>query len=155
MPDEIKKRWTLRAGGLDRYVKPGDNVRDKCDLLSFSHGIYADPTVAGSPRRVQIYDVSVMRETDAATPVFMRLCQTGETLHQVLIEMIAEKDGKEIYRLSYELLNAKVSRVNPGGSVHGPDYRPVEDVAFSFEKLRIRVTEGEQNGSAELKPTTP
>ncbi|MCB9893113.1 MAG: type VI secretion system tube protein Hcp [Planctomycetes bacterium] len=155
MSDEIKKQWTLKINGLDRFVKPGDSVRDKCELSSVSHGIFADQPMAGQPRRTQIYDLSVARETDAATPIFMRLCQTGEALPQVIVELVAEKDGKEIYRLTYELLNARISRVNTGGSVHGQDFRPYDDMAFTFEKMRMRVTEGEQNGSAELKPTSP
>ncbi|MCA8914319.1 MAG: type VI secretion system tube protein Hcp [Planctomycetes bacterium] len=155
MSDEIKKNWTLKVNGLDRHVKPGDSVRDKCELTSVSHGIYADQPMAGQPRRTQIYDLSVARETDAATPIFMRLCQTGEVLSQVIVELVAEKDGKEIYRLTYELLNARISRVNTGGSAHGPDFRPYDDMAFTFEKMRMRVTEGEQLGSAELKPNSP
>jgi type VI protein secretion system component Hcp len=115
----------------------------------------ADPPAAGAPRRVHMYDVSVVRFSDAATPVLMRLCQTGDTLNSVVVEVRAEKDGKELYRMAYELLNAKVSRINPGGSSGGMDYQPVEDVGFSFEKLRVSVTNGEQNGSAELRPNTP
>ena len=157
MSDEIKKTWIMRCIGLDRHVKPGDSVRDKCDVLSVNHGIYADPPTPGQPRRTQIYDFNVSRETDAATPIFMRLCQTGEALTQLVIEMVAEKDGKEIYRLTYDLQNARISRVNTGGSVHvhGADYRPMDDMGLTFEKLRMRVTEGEQAGSAELKPTAP
>ncbi|MBZ0136413.1 MAG: type VI secretion system tube protein Hcp [Planctomycetes bacterium] len=155
MSDEVKKSWIMRIQGLDRFARSGDNVRDKCDIMSFSHGIYADPPMSGSPRRVQLYDVSIVRETDAATPLLMRLCQTGDTLQQVTVEMRAEKDGKEIYRLVYELLNARISRLHPGGGIHGPDYRPVEDIGLSFEKLRIHVKEGEQQGSAELTPTSP
>jgi len=155
MSDEIKKTWTMHIPGLERFARAGDNVSEKCDMLSMSHGMYADPPVPGTPRRVQVYDVSVMRETDAATPVLMRLCQTGDTLQQVVIEMRAEKDGKEVYRLVYELLNAKIGRVNLGGSVHGFEYRPNEDLGISFEKLRIHVKEGEQQGSAELTPPSP
>lgn len=155
MSDEIKKTWTMRIQGLDRFVRSGDNVRDKCDIMSFSHGIYADPPMPGAPRRVQVYDLSVVRETDAATPILMRLCQTGDTLQSVIVEMRAEKDGKEVYRLVYELLNAKISRLHPGGSVHGQDFRPIEDVGISFEKIRVHVKEGEQQGSAELTPPSP
>lgn len=155
MSDEIKKTWTMRIQGLDRYLRSGDNVRDKCDILSFNHGIYAEPPMQGSPRRVHLYDLTVVRETDAATPILMRLCHTGDTLQSVSVELRAEKDGKEIYRLVYELLNARISRVNPGGSVHGSDYRPIEDVGISFEKLRVHTREGEQQGSAELTPPSP
>lgn len=155
MTDDIKQSWSMRINSLARFLKPGDNVSDKCDIMSFSHGLGAEPQAAGNPRRVYMYDVSVMRYSDAATPVLMRLCQTGESLNSVVIETRAEKDGKEIYRMTYELLNARVSRVNPSGSAGGPDYRPIEDVGFSFEKLRMNVAEGEQKGSAELTPPAP
>jgi type VI secretion system Hcp family effector len=156
MADEVKKFCSMRVVGLDRYVRQGDSVRDRFDIMSFNHGIYADPQIAGAPRRVQIYDVSAVRECDAATPIFMRLCQTGDALPSVTFEIRAEKDGKEIYRMTYELLNARVSRVNANASVHGGmEYRPFEDIAFTFEKLRINVTEGEQRGGTELKPSAP
>jgi type VI secretion system Hcp family effector len=155
MADEIKKFCTMRVIGLDRFLKQGDSVRDKSDVFSFNHGIYADPQMAGAPRRVQIYDVSAVRESDAATPIFMRLCQTGDMLSSVIFEMRAEKDGKEIYRMTYELLNARVSRVNASASLHSTEHHPVEDIAFTFEKLRINVTEGEQRGGTELKPSAP
>ncbi|MCA8910953.1 MAG: type VI secretion system tube protein Hcp [Planctomycetes bacterium] len=155
MTDDIKQSWTIRFNSLGRFLKSGDNVSDKCDILSFSHGMAAEPPAAGAPRRVHLYDVSVMRYSDAATPVLMRLCQTGDSLNSVVIEMKAEKDGKEIYRMAFEILNARVSRINPGGSAGGMDYKPVEDVGFTFEKLRVHVTHGEQNGSAELTPQSP
>jgi type VI secretion system Hcp family effector len=154
MPDEIKKFCTMRVVGLDRYLRQGDSVRDKFEIMSFNHGIFAEPQMAGAPRRVQIYDVSVVRECDAATPVFMRLCQTGDSLTSVTLELRVEKDGKEVYRMTHELLNARVSRVNASASMHtGMEYRPYEDIAFSFEKLRVNVTEGELRGGTELKPT--
>lgn len=155
MTDDIKQTWTLRFNSLGRFLKSGDNVGDKCEIMSFSHGMASDPQVAGSPRRVHMYDVSVVRYCDAATPVLMRLCQTGESLNSVVIEMRAEKDGKELYRMAFEILNARVSRINPGGSSGSMDYRPIEDIGFTFEKLRVFVTHGEQNGSAELTPPSP
>ncbi|MCA8918743.1 MAG: type VI secretion system tube protein Hcp [Planctomycetes bacterium] len=155
MSDEIKQSWSVRFNSLARFLKAGDSVSDKCDILSFSHGMSAEAQVAGSPRRVHMYDVSVVRYCDAATPVLMRLCQTGESLPSVVIEMRAEKDGKELYRMAFEILNARVSRINPGGSSGSMDYRPIEDIGFTFEKLRVNVTHGEQNGSAELTPPSP
>jgi type VI protein secretion system component Hcp len=155
MSNDVKKSWTMHIQGLDRYVRSGDSVRDKWDILSFNHGIYADPPVAGVPRRTQVFDMSIMRESDAATPVLMRLCQTGDILPVVLIEMRAEKDGKEIYRLTYELLNATIGRVNTSALMHSPDYRATEDIGIAFEKLRMKVVDGEQHAGAELTPSSP
>lgn len=155
MTDDVKKTWTMRMIGLDRFVKAGDSVRDKFEIINFSHGIYAEPVTAGNPRRVMLYDISIVRETDAATPVLMRLCQTGDALPQVFIELRVEKDGKEIYSFTYELINARITRMNTSGSSHGTDYRLYEDLGLSFEKIRSHVKDGETRGSAELTPPAP
>ena len=156
MSDEFKNIWTLKVTGLDRFLQPGDSIAQTFELLSFSHGIQEEPPTAGQPRRVSLYEFSAVRYCDPASPYFMRLCQTGDQLPQVVASMRSENDGKIVFLMRFELQNARVTGVRPGGSSgSGMDSRPVEEVCFRCEKMKVYVEQAEQRGSATLNPPRP
>lgn len=157
MTDEYKKTWTMRIVDFDRHLRPTDAHPGKFELQSFHVALYADQPMAGQPRNVHMSDAGISRESDAATPILMRLCHSGEVLPKVLIEMITEKDGVEVTRMTFELINATIATVSPGGSPHGmgPGVGMQESISMRYEKLKSSVIEGERKGGAELVAPTP
>ena len=157
MTDDYKKTWTMRIVDFDRHLRPTDAHPGKFELQSFHMGLYSDQPNSGQPRNVHMSDVSVMRESDAATPILMRLCHSGEVLPKVVIEMITEKDGVEVSRMTFELVNASIANISPGGSPHGtgPGIGMQETLSLRYEKLKSSVIEGERKGGAELVPPAP
>ncbi len=155
MSDEPTKKWSFKIADFDRYLRASDAVPSRFPLQSCSLGVYAEPLGSGQPRRANLYDVTVFRQCDAATPVLMRLCATGEVLHSVSLELVAEKDGTEVFRMSVEMINATISSVYPNGADMAPGFGMTESISFQYEKLRVIAVEGEKKGSADLTPQRP
>lgn len=155
MTDEPVKKWTLKIADFDRYLRPGDSVPSRFPVQSCSMGVAAEPPYNGQPRRTNVFDVSLVRNSDAATPILMRLCAAGEVLHSVTIELVAEKDGTEVFRMSIEMINAVINSVYPNGSEFSSGFGLSESISFQYEKLRISAKEGEHKGGADMQQQRP
>ncbi len=151
MPDEITKQWRMRIPGLRNHALPGDSVPETTEFMSLSHGVHFDPGYAGGNSQVHVQDVNLFRYSDAATPVFMKLCATADPMPQVFLDLVTLKDGVEISRMEYELVNARVSSVAPGGSNSGPDGMS-EGLTLRFEKMKLRVVQGGSSSHVDLVP---
>lgn len=151
MSDEITKQWRMRVPGLRNHALPGDSVPETMEILSLSHGIHFDPGYAGSSPQVHVQDLNLYRYSDAATPVFMKLCATADPMPQVFFDLVTQKGGVEIARMEYELVNARVSSLSPGGSGGGPDGLS-EGLTLRFEKLKLRVVQGGNTSHVDLVP---
>lgn len=155
MSTDFKQTLTLNMPGLDQHARPGDSISTRCDVLSYYWGINATGRLAGAPRQVYISEISMTRYTDAGTPVLARLCQTGVTLPHVTLTVRSEKDGKTVFEMVMEMINARVCNVRPTGAAADSFSRPMEDLTFEFEKLKMNVTEGETRAGSELTPQNP
>lgn len=155
MSDEPVKKWSFKIVDFDRYLRPTDSLPSCFPVQSCSLGVAAEPPYAGNPRRANLFDINLIRQSDAATPVFMRLCAAGEVLHSVLLELVAEKDGTEVFRMNLELVNATINSVYPNGSDMAPGLGLTESLSFQYEKLRVMATEREKKGGADLTPQRP
>lgn len=141
--------------GLAQHALPGDNVPTEWDILSLSHGLHYDPGYAGQPARTQVQDLALMRNVDAATPVLLKLCATADPLPLVKLELVSSRDGVEIQRIEYELLDARVSMVSAAGSQYGGDQAMSESLTLRFVKMKMRVVQDGHRGHVDIVPPAP
>ncbi|MBX3474906.1 MAG: type VI secretion system tube protein Hcp [Planctomycetes bacterium] len=154
MADEISRKWRMSIPSLGNHALPGDNVPTEWDIWSVSHGLHYDPGYGGQAARTHVQDMALSRNVDAATPVLLKLCATADPLPLVKLELVAIKDGTEIQRIEYELIDARVSSVHPGGSAYGGDQAMMESLMLRFEKMKMRVTQGGHKGHVDVVPPT-
>jgi len=152
MADEVIRKWRMSVPSLANHALPGDNVPGEFEIHSVSHGLHYDPGYGGSPPRAHVQEMALTRGVDAATPVFLKLCATADPIPLVKLELLAHKDGVEISRIEYELIDARVTSIHPGGSAYGGDSFMSESLMLRFEKLKMRVVQGGHTGHVQVVP---
>ncbi len=139
---------------FDAFLKidgvPGESTDDKhkdwIEVLSFSWGV-AQPATgavstggARSAERADFQDFSVVKAIDKASPKLALYCANGTHIKEVKLEVCRATGDKQKY-LEYKMSDAIVSSVRPGGSAHGGETLPLEEVTFSYGKIEITYTE--------------
>jgi len=135
---------------FDAFLKlatiPGESTDDKhkdwIEILSYhwsasqatsgtasSHGAHAG-------QRVDIADFSLGKTIDKASPKLFLACCDGEHIGDVTIELCKAGGDKQKY-MTYKFTDVLVSSVRPGGSSHGGDALPLEEVSFRFSKVNM------------------
>jgi type VI secretion system secreted protein Hcp len=116
------------------------------ELLSFSHGMSQTTssvvsTAGGATSsRVNMQDFSIVKHFDKATPKLAEYCCTGKHIPSVKVE-ICRAGGDKLKYMEYKLSNAIVSSVRPGGTSHGGDDVPLEEISFNFGKIEWTYTQ--------------
>ena len=144
----------LKIDGVD-----GESQDDKhpkwIELLSFSHGMSQPPSVTASSAggassgRVNMQDFSIVKHLDSASPKLATACCTGQHIPNVKIE-VCRAGGDKLKYMEYKMTNVIVSSVRPGGSAHGGDEVPLEEVAFNFGKIEWTYTPQDRKTGAGL-----
>jgi len=138
---------------FDAYLKigtiPGESTDEKhkdwIQILSYSHsmaqagGNGASATGGRTAGSVDVHDFSVVKTLDKASPKLALACCNGEHLPHVTVELCRAGKDKQKY-MEYKLSDAVVSAVRPGGSAHGSDSLPLEEVSFRFSKIEWTYT---------------
>jgi len=143
---------------VDMFLKvdgiTGESVDDKhkgeLDVLSWSWGMSQSGTShlesGGGSGKVSVQNITVTKYVDAASPVLMLSCCTGEHVEQALLTV--RKAGESA--LEYIKLTMKdviVSSVSTGGS-SGED-RLTENIALNFAEFKIEYTPQKADGSSD------
>jgi type VI secretion system secreted protein Hcp len=122
-----------------------DKHKDWIEVLSYSHGL-SQPTTgsrssggAASAERCNHQDFSVVKTLDAASPKLALFCCNGKHIPKVQIELCRATGDKQKYML-YTLSDVIVSSVRPGGSAHGGETLPLEEVSFNYGKIEWTYT---------------
>lgn len=133
---------------FDAYLKidgiPGasqdDKHKDWIEVLSYSHGITqpaAGSRSAGAARaaeRCNHADLSIVKSLDIASPKLALFCCKGDHIKSVKLELCRATGDKTKY-MEYTLSDVIVSHVQPGGSAHGGEALPLEEVGFNYGKI--------------------
>lgn len=139
---------------FDAFLKidgiPGESTDDKhkewIEVLSFSHGV-SQPLAGGrstggaaSRERVDHSDFSIVKVLDKASPKLALFCCNGKHITEVKLELCRATGDKTKY-MEYKMSDVIVSGFRPGGSAHGGENLPLEEVAFNYGKIEWIYTE--------------
>jgi len=130
---------------FDSFIKIGDipgestDPEDWIQVLSF-HWSAAQPVnmQAGlsslTGGGVNLSEFSFVKKIDKASPKLFVACCKGDPIKK--IEFQCQKSvGKPQVYMKYTFENAMISAVRPGGSAHGSDDVPLEEVTFAYTKF--------------------
>ncbi len=118
------------------------------EILSFSWGV--NQPAAGSRNRgaraVEMgyaQEFSVTKTLDKGSPKLILACYGGTYIKQVKLELCRATGDKQKY-MEYKMSDVIISSVHPGGSAHGTETLPVEEVSFNFGKIDMAYTVTDQ-----------
>ncbi len=133
---------------FDAYIKIGDykgesgdnKHKDWIEVLSFHWGVSQSGTSSfgggGGAGRANVQDFSFVKRTDKASPVLFQSCCEGSHIKETTF-VIRKAGGAQLEYLTYKFSDALITRVSPGGSSHGADEIPLEEVSLNFAKCTI------------------
>lgn len=139
---------------FDAFIKidgiPGESTDDKhkdwIEILSYSMGI-SQPTsgsasTAGgaSSERAHFQDFSIVKALDKASPKIAQACASGTHVKEVKVEL-CRAGGDKVKYMEYKMSNCIISSFRPGGSAHGGETLPLEEVAFNYGKIEFTYTQ--------------
>jgi len=138
---------------FDAFLKistvPGESTDDKhkdwIELLSYSWGLSqaaSGSTSTGGARSAQRcdhQDFSIVKALDQASPKMFLACCKGEHIPEVTITLCRATGDKQKY-MEYKLTDVLISSVRPGGSAHGGETLPLEEVSFNYGKVELTYT---------------
>jgi len=139
---------------FDAFLKvdgiPGESTDDKhkdwIEVLSYHMGVSQPATGsrssggAASAERANFSDLSIVKALDKASPKLFLACAKGDHITKVTLELCRATGDKQSY-MKYDLSDVIVSSVRPGGSSHGAETLPLEEVAFNYGKIEKTYTE--------------
>jgi type VI secretion system secreted protein Hcp len=139
---------------FDAFLKvdgvPGESTDDKhkdwIEVLSFSFGATqpasgsASTAGGASAERVNIQDFSIVKALDKASPKLFEACCKGQHIKEVTVEL-CRAGGDKVKYMEYKMEEVIVSSVSPGGSSHGSETLPQEQVSFNFGKFKLIYTQ--------------
>lgn len=147
-PTKVKNLWVLRVPAWESGAPDDAVIPVEHDILSFTHALWT-PSAPGAAPEVQ--DLSLVLRAGPALPAFIASCMQRQELGRVVIEMRETRGSEPGMKMRYELLGTRVASVRPGGS-HGSAERPLYEVAFCFEEMRIAVDELQWSASTVVRP---
>ena len=139
---------------FDAFLKidgiPGESSDDKhkdwIEILSYSMGI-TQPTsgsasTAGgaTSERAHFQDFSIVKALDKASPKIALACASGAHLKEVTVEL-CRAGGDKVKYMEYKMSNCIISSFRPGGSAHGGETLPLEEVGFNYGKIEWTYTQ--------------
>jgi type VI secretion system secreted protein Hcp len=122
-----------------------DKHKDWIEVLSYSHGLSQPTTASASSggartaERCNHSDFSIVKTLDAASPKLALFCCNGKHIPKVKIELCRASEDKTKY-MEYLMTDVIISSVRPGGSAHGGETLPLEEVSFNYGKIEWTYT---------------
>jgi type VI secretion system secreted protein Hcp len=128
---------------------PGESTDDKhkdwIEVMSFNWGVSqpaggsASTGGARSGQRCDHQDFSIVKVLDKASPKLFLACCKGEHIPDVTLTLCRATGDKQKY-MEYKLTDVIVANVRPGGSAHGGENLPLEEVSFNYGKIELTYT---------------
>jgi type VI secretion system secreted protein Hcp len=140
----------LKIEGIDGE-STDDKHKKEIEVLSFSWGVSqqrsASASSAGnlSSQRADFGDFSVVKALDKTSPPLMLACADGTHLKSIRLELCRASGDKQPY-MEYKFTDVIVTNVRPGGSAHGAEALPVEEVSFAYGKVEMAYTQTKVEG---------
>jgi type VI secretion system secreted protein Hcp len=89
---------------------------------------------AASAERTDHSDFSIVKALDKASPKLALYCCNGKHIKEVTLTLNRATGDKQKY-MEYKITDVIVSSVRPGGSAHGAESLPLEEVSFNYGKI--------------------
>jgi type VI secretion system secreted protein Hcp len=139
---------------FDAFLKidgiPGESTDDKhkdwIEILSFSSGVTQATSGSASTgggataQRADFADFSIVKTLDKASPKIFKACADGTHVKVITIEL-CRAGGDKLKYMEWKLSNAIISSYRPGGSSHGGEALPLEEVSFNYGKIEVAYTQ--------------
>lgn len=129
--------------------------KGEIDLLSFHWGANQTGASAvgggGGSGKVHIQDISITKKADAASPLLFLNCASGSHIKEGTL-VVRKAGGEQLEYLKIKLTDVLVSSYRPGGSAHGADDIPMEEVSLNFAKIEYSYQPQGADGKAQGGP---
>jgi len=139
---------------FDAFIKidgiPGESSDDKhkdwIEILSYSMGITqptsgsASTSGGATSERAHFQDFSIVKALDKASPKIAQACAGGQHIKEVKVEL-CRAGGDKVKYMEYKMSDCIISSFRPGGSAHGGETLPLEEVAFNYGKIEFTYTQ--------------
>jgi type VI secretion system secreted protein Hcp len=139
---------------FDAFLKidgvPGESSDDKhkdwIEILSYSMGITqptsgsASTSGGATSERAHFQDFSIVKALDKASPKIALACAGGDHIKSVIVEL-CRAGGDKVKYMEYKMSNCIISSFRPGGSAHGGETLPLEEVSFNYGKIEWTYTQ--------------
>ncbi|MCK5241771.1 type VI secretion system tube protein Hcp [bacterium] len=145
MPARTKKKkkitpnWTLEIADMQTYAKDVKNLPKKIEILSISSDISL------CNKNMEFSDIHLVLYYDVLTPFLFKAALEKKILSKVIINL--EKGGKLII---YELSDSTITSIRPGGSAYSSDATLMQEISFSFKKIKQRYKDNKTESVVEL-----
>ena len=142
----------LKIDGIPGESKDAAHA-DWIEVMSYSHGVSQPPSntvssVGGAGSgRVNMSDFSIVKHLDKSSNKIAEACCTGKHIPSVVLE-ICRAGGDKLRYMTYTLSDSMVSSFRAGGTSHGGDEVPLEDVSFNFGKIEWTYTQQDRKTGA-------
>ena len=130
----------LKIDGIDGESKD-DKHKGEIDVLSFSWGAAQPGLASGQPAsrtaKLQIHDLSFVKNVDVATPKLMQGAAFGAIYPSATL--VARKAGESQHEfLKVTLSDIMITSISAGGNGQ-TDSLPLEQVSLNFVKIDVAV----------------
>lgn len=134
---------------IDTVEGPSTSKSKTIDIMSFSFGASQPMTVqhggAKQSGRVNLSDVSIMKEMDKTSPLLFEACCSGDYYKSAELTYCKALGKDQQPYIKYEMSKVYVTSVGHSGSSENP----TESVTFAFEELKVSYNsdkDGNQEG---------
>lgn len=133
----VQNTWVLRVPKWENESPDGAVIPEEHPILSFSHGMWTPSAPQSEP---EIQDLSLVLRAGPALPAFMSACVNRRTLGRVVLELREDRGREPGLEIVYELINARVASIRPGGNASSNE-RPLYELALCFDEMKVKVEE--------------
>jgi len=135
----------LKLGTIKGESKDSKHAGE-IDVVSWSWGVSQTGSVAygggGGAGKAAFQDITFLHNVDAASPVLMTACATGEHIPEAIL--IARKAGKSPQEyIIIKMNDILITSVQPSGSSE----HPVESVSMSYSKVALEYKPQKADGT--------
>ncbi len=124
--------------GLIKGESPDTQHKDEIEVLGWSWGMQAKPTLGGgnSAGKATINDLRIVKRVDAASTALMLALRTNEPIQKAVLTLRkAGKSQLEYLKITIEQGRVTSLTVEAGDTTGSADN--VERVSFSFNKIEV------------------
>jgi type VI secretion system secreted protein Hcp len=139
----------LKVDGI-KGESQDDKHKGEIQLISYKFG--ADQPASskvgggGGVGKVNMRDLAVKKEVDAASPLLYKACWTGKHIPSAVLSVRKAGGSQQDYCI-VTLKDLLVSSVENTGHANGGDNLPTEEVSLNFAEIKVEYKEQKADGS--------
>jgi type VI secretion system secreted protein Hcp len=129
--------------------------KGEIDILSFSWGASQTGVSAtgggGGAGKVRFQDLTIVKKTDASSPLLMLNCASGAHIKEGDIT-VRKAGGTQLEYLKIKLTDLLISGYKEHGSNTSNDEIPIESITLNFSKVEYSYQKQKADGTADGGP---